>query len=330
MCLNWLYLYKLLLAMYSINSKSGLNKRTQLLRKLFESKPDTMDPKQEVIPPADTSEAAYYANIIQFIPHLIYGRDKNGVYTVANQAFADFAGRPISEIVGKTDKELMIFLNPDQIRMTDDTIFERQQKRFIPLEPFTDSTGGLYWFQTTKNPVYDENGDVEEVLNISTDITKRVEMEQKLTLSEIRYRSIFENNYSGIIVIDRDLSIHTKNLAFDELVGEEHVIDKEGDLSGYIQEDDKQDLLDLLSGLSSRNYEFFDMDVQLKAKDGRIIDTVCFVRGLYDFNQNFSEAVVTFQDVTKVREQQKQLEESEERFRTLVEECNRGLAYSGL
>jgi PAS domain-containing protein len=111
---------KLLLTMYSIKSKSRLNKRTQLLRKIFEGKVDTMDPKQEVIAPADTSEAAYYANIIQFIPHLIYGRDKSGTYTVVNQAFADFAGMAINEIIGKNDKELMIFLNPDQIKMTDE------------------------------------------------------------------------------------------------------------------------------------------------------------------------------------------------------------------
>jgi PAS domain S-box-containing protein len=316
---------KLLLTMYSIKSKSRLNKRTQLLRKIFEGKVDTMDPKQEVIAPADTSEAAYYANIIQFIPHLIYGRDKGGTYTVVNQAFADFAGMAINEIIGKNDKELMIFLNPDQIKMTDEALFEKKQKRFIPLEPFTDSSGELYWFQTMKNPVYSEDGEVDEVLNISTDITKRVEMEQKLTLSEIRYRSIFENNYSGIIVIDKDLSIHTKNKAFDEMLGIEHVIDKETDLGDYVRHEDKQDLLDLLSGLSSRNYEYFDIDVQLHATDGRKIDTICFVRGLYDVNQNFSEAVITFQDVTRVREQQKQLEESEERFRTIVENATEAL-----
>ncbi|MBR9861186.1 PAS domain S-box protein [bacterium] len=311
--------------MYSINSKTELAKGSQFLRRLLESGKNKIDHKQDVIPPADTSEAAYYANIIQFIPHLIYGRDQNGVYTVVNQAFADFAGKKIHEIIGKTDKELMIFLNPDQIRMTDESLFEKKQKRFIPLEPFTESSGELYWFQTVKNPVYDEAGEVTEVLNISTDITKRVEMEQRLSQSEIRYRSIFENNYSGIIVIDKDLSIHTKNKAFDALMGEDHEASNDGDLKSYVNETDKRDLLDLLNGLSSRNYEFFDIDVQLTANDGRKIDTICFVRGLYDANLNFTEAVITFQDVTKVREQQKQLEESEERFRTIVENATEAL-----
>ncbi|MFY0645038.1 MAG: PAS domain-containing sensor histidine kinase [Bacteroidia bacterium] len=266
---------------------------------------------------------SYYANIINYIPHLIYGRDVDGRYTVVNRAFADFAGLEPHEIIGKTDIELEIFLNPEQVKDTDDVLFETKQKKFVPLEPFTDKFGNLYWFQTMKTPVFNQEKEVTEVLIVSTDVTNKVETEQKLTKSELRYRSIFESNYSGIIVVDKQLNILNKNKAFEGLVDGSH--SSGYDLKAYLSEADRRDLLDLLNGLSTRNYEFFDIDLRLKTEQDRLKSTICFVSGLYDTNNNFTEAVITFQDVTDIQIKKKELEESELRFRTVVEHATEAL-----
>lgn len=267
----------------------------------------------------------FYAKILDHIPHLVYGRNKEGQYTIVNQAFIDFAGMARKDILGKTDVELNIFLNAEQIKSIDEVLFSTEQKKYIPLEPFTDRYGNLYWFQTLKTPLFNEEGDVSEVLIVSTDITKKVEVEQKLAKSELRYRSIFTNNYSGIIVINKDLGIINKNKAFDELVNSKHSVFGSTDLKSFLNDRDRRDLLDLVNGLSSRNYEFFDIEIQLITEDNSIKDTICFVRGIYDELNTFTEAVVTFQDVTLERIQQKKLEESELRFRTLVEHATEAL-----
>ncbi len=306
--------------MYSINSPIKKRRRTFSLNKLFSKERrrflnethDVLESVQDL-----RHQESHYARILDYIPHLIYGRNKKGQYTVVNRSFADFAGLEPSEIVGKTDAELNIFLNTDQLRMADEALFKSGHKQFIPIEPFTDKFGNLFWFQTVKNPLKNAGGELTEVLIVSTDVTKKVEVEQRLTKSELRYRSIFENNYSGIIVIDKELGILNKNKSFNQLVGER--ITSSSELRTYLSEDDSHDLIDLLSGLSTRNYEFFDIDIELRGVDGKTKETICFVRGLYDESNQFTEAVVTFQDVTDVQAKKRELVESELRFRTLVE-----------
>ena len=128
----------------------------------------------------------------------------------------DLIGLEVAEIVGKNDLDL--FLNPEYIMFADAKVFETGQKCHIPIEPFTDKYGALYWFQTKKIPLKDNQGKVIQLLIISTDITRKIEMEQVLQKSELRYKAIFQNNYSGIIVINQSLYILNKNKAFNKLL----------------------------------------------------------------------------------------------------------------
>ncbi|MFT5347039.1 MAG: PAS domain-containing protein [Bacteroidia bacterium] len=126
----------------------------------------------------------------------------------------DLIGLEKAEIVGKNDLDL--FLNPEHIMSADAKVFETGQKLHIPIEPFTDKYWALYWFQTKKIPLKDNQGKVIQLLMISTDITRK--MEQVLQKSELRYKAIFQNNYSGIIVINQSLDILNKNKAFNKLL----------------------------------------------------------------------------------------------------------------
>ena len=270
-------------------------------------------------------EDVEYRNIVEKLPLIICVKNPQGQYKMVNQSFADLVGKREAEILGKDDAELGMFLNPEQIMIADQQVFESRQKKYIPLEPFTDRYGSLYWFQTTKIPVLDENKEIKELLIISSDITKKIEVEQRLSKSELRYKSIFENNYSGIIVVDNELNIHNKNKAFNKLVESNQKSLNRDDLKNYISSEDRTDLIDLMMGLVSRNYESFDLNLELELQSGNKVDTICFVRGLFDELGNFTEAVVTFQDITKEIKNLNALEESEKRFRIIVENATEAL-----
>ena len=266
-----------------------------------------------------------YRDIVANLSQLVCVKDQSGIYQMANQSFCDLTGLSESDIVGKDDLELGLFLNPDQIMAADLQVFHSGQKKHIPLEPFTDKYGSLYWFQTNKIPLFDNDGNVSQILIISSDITKKIEVEQKLQHSELRYKSIFENNYSGIIVVNQSLDILNKNNSFNKLVNGSTESLGADDLKKYISKEDKDDLVDLLAGLVSRNYEYFDLTLELQTNDNQKIDTICFVRGLYDEANQFTEAVVTFQDVTEDLKNRTALEESEKRFRVIVENATEAL-----
>jgi PAS domain S-box-containing protein len=263
--------------------------------------------------------------IIDNLSLLVYVKNRVGVYEFVNQAFCDFADMTAEKIVGKDDEELGLFLNPGQIRAADDQVFITGQKKYIPLEPFTDKYGSLYWFQTTKVPCFDDKGKIKNVLITSTNITRNISQEQSLLKSELRYKSIFENNYSGIIVVNKELEIINKNKAFNKLVAKEQSNLADDDLKLYISKDDLQDIRDLMVGMVSRNYMYFNLPLDLNSDAGVKVNTLCFVRGLFDDIGNFTEAVITFQDVTVELKSSQALIESEKRFRVIVENATEAL-----
>ena len=260
-----------------------------------------------------------YKGIVQNLAQLVYVKDVSGIYCMVNQAFCDLTGYTEDQILGKNDLDLGLFLNSEQIMIADKEVVNSAQKKYIPLEPFTDRSGSLYWFKTSKTPIKDELGNVSQILIVSSDITKRIEVEQRLYASELRYKSIFENNYSGIILVNKHLDILYKNLAFNKLLNSAETALAKDDLKKYISEEDQCDLIDLMAGLVSRNYEYFDLALNMKVNSDDVVNTVCFVRGLYDDDSIFTEAVVTFQDITDDLRVRHALEESEKRFKVIVE-----------
>lgn len=301
--------------MYSLNSPKEKKSFLQRCVSLFYSTSTQ----------ANESSSFDYSTVVSYLQQLVCVKDKEGKYVMVNTAFCDLAGVGKDEIIGKDDTEIGLFLNPEQIMLADKAVFDTGQKKHIPLEPFTDKYGSLYWFRTNKTPLLGSNGDVEQVLIVSDDISNKIEVEQRLLKSELRYKSIFENNYSGIIVVNQQLDILNKNKAFNKLVSIDATRLGADDLKKYISKADRNDLLDLMASLVTRNYESFDLQLELEINNSENINTICFVRGLYDENGNFTEAVVTFQDITKEVKNRKALEDSEKRFRVIVENATEAI-----
>jgi PAS domain S-box-containing protein len=287
---------------------------------------DFLQGKSEHADLAISPDSPVFKEILNNLPSLVCIKNRDGVYTMVNYAFLDLAGVKRSEVIGKNDVEIGLFLNPEQIMEADAQVFTSGQKKHIPVEPFTSKHGELYWFTTNKIPIKDENGEIEAIAIISDNITSKISSEQQLKKSEQRYKSIFENNYSGIIVVSKELRILNKNRAFNSLVGINLNFLGIDDLNKYISPEDAKDLRDLMNGVISRNYEYFDLRLQLNnLKTKSLVETLCFVRGLYNQSGVFTEAVVTFQDISDQIKSQKELEDSESRFRTIVENATEAI-----
>jgi len=303
--------------MYALNSpQKRRNWRSRLAALLLGDKVDSKPHSEGVFT---------YKDVVNKLAQLVYVKDAAGTYLMVNQAFCDMTGYANDEILGKNDLELGLFLNPEQIMSADKEVIDSGQKKYIPVEPFTDKYGSLYWFQTSKTPIKNELGEVCQVLVISSDITNRIQVEQRLYASELRYKSIFENNYSGIILVNKELDILNKNKAFNRLINSAETVLEADDLKKYITQEDQSDLEDLMTGLVSRNYEYFDLTLDLKTNSEDVINALCFVIGLYDDDGIFKEAIVTFQDITEDLKNRLALEESETRFRVMVENATEAL-----
>ncbi|MDF0664490.1 MAG: PAS domain S-box protein [Nitrospira sp.] len=127
----------------------------------------------------------FLRQVIDTDPHLIFAKDGEGRFTMANKAVADWYGTTVEDLIGKSDVEF----NADSeggrsFRQSDLEVMNSAQERFIPEEQITDAEGRRRWLQTVKRPIFDDQGQVHMVLGAATDITERKQMEETLLQRE--------------------------------------------------------------------------------------------------------------------------------------------------
>ena len=119
--------------------------------------------------------------MIDINPHFIFAKDKSMRYTVVNQAFAQAYGKTVDEIIGKTDADL----HPNKkivakYYQDDLSVIETGHELVLPEDEVVNIDGQVYWRHTIKRPMVDENGVIQQVLGVITDITDRKHAAEEL------------------------------------------------------------------------------------------------------------------------------------------------------
>jgi PAS domain S-box-containing protein len=136
---------------------------------------------------------AFIRQIIDTNPNLIFVKDREGRFTLANKAVADTYGTTVENLIGKTDADFNA--NQEEVvsfRQNDLEVMETLQELFLSEEMITDSMGRTRWLQTVKRPILDHEGRAIMVLGSSTDITERKRMEETLRQREHDLRAALE------------------------------------------------------------------------------------------------------------------------------------------
>jgi PAS domain S-box-containing protein len=128
------------------------------------------------------AQQQFLLQIVNANPHLIFVKDWDGRFTLANKAMADLYGTTPEELVGKSDADFnMNALEVERFLRDDRQVMTSLQPRLIPEEPATNSaTGETRWFQTVKVALVAPDGGRPQVLGVATDITRRKQLEDQL------------------------------------------------------------------------------------------------------------------------------------------------------
>jgi PAS domain S-box-containing protein len=126
-------------------------------------------------------ERVFLRQVIDIDPNFIFAKDRDGRFTLVNQAVADAYGTTVEGLIGKTDADF----NPNHDEVAyfhsmDLQVIDKLQERFIAEEKLTDARGQTRWLQTVKRPIVGKDGLANQVLGASTDITMRKTVETEL------------------------------------------------------------------------------------------------------------------------------------------------------
>ncbi len=155
-----------------------------------------------------------FQSVLNQIPNLIFVKNRQGRYIMANDSACEFFEIPREEFLGKTDLELGVDEDRARLFLEEDLkVIESQETRFIPEIETEKLNGGTYWHQTIKLPFRQIDSREEAVLTIVTDITERKKKEEELdtTLDIITQQNQRLRNFAHIV--SHNLRNHAGNIS---------------------------------------------------------------------------------------------------------------------
>ncbi len=146
--------------------------------------------------------------IIDSTPTLIFVKDQDGKFLLANESTAEFYGMTTEEMEGHYDsehnfeeKEISDFKNQDE------EVLSTGKEISFPIQSFIHKKNGkVTWLQTIKKPIPSISGNAMHVLGVSTDITDVKQAKENLKTTELLYREIARNlPKAGMFIFDNKL-----------------------------------------------------------------------------------------------------------------------------
>jgi PAS domain S-box-containing protein len=216
----------------------------------------------------------FLRQVIDVNPSLIFAKDRNGRFTLANKAMADMYGTTVEEMIGKTDEELV----PDPERAArfleeDREIMDTLQEKQVPMDITVDEKGHTRRFLTTKRPIIGPDGKANQILGVVTDITELIQVEEALRRSEEEYRQIIDTALDAIISVNEAGEIVNWNRRAESMFGwkRDEILHKK--LEETILPPQHRDVImgGMARFLQTGEYELMNRRVELTAvhRDGR-------------------------------------------------------------
>ncbi|MCK9390035.1 MAG: PAS domain S-box protein [Syntrophales bacterium] len=278
-------------------------------------------------------------SIIENIPDMIFLKDAKDLRFVRfNRAGEELLGYSREDLLGMNDYDLFPKDQADFFTEKDRAVLSGKDVLDIPEEPLQTRNKGERTIHTKKVPILNAKGESEYLLGISEDITNRKRAEEALLSSEQRLSDIIEFLPDATLVIDNEGKVIAWNRAMEIMTGV-----KATDMLG------KGDYEYALPFYGERRPILIDMALhQEPAKDkshthlqrvGDLLFGEAYAPGLIGGKTHLSAtasllrnaggevvaAIECIRDDTERRRTQENLQQAEERYRSIFENAQEGI-----
>lgn len=240
--------------------------------------------------------------LIDSTPDFIFHKDINGKYRGANlSACKELFGKSEQEVIGKDDRELVHNRNVAISCIKQDKEAMRQKEAKVYEEFLELADGTVREYETIKAPFFDEKNQVAGVLAVCRDITHRRISERQLRESEEKFRQLAEN-IEGVFLIKENEEIIYVSPGYERVF--------ERSCSSLYENSDS-----FLEAVHSEDKFIFKENNNNIDKTFRIMTPGgvlkwCWIKSflIKDENGSLSRTASIIQDITVIKEAEKELD----------------------
>lgn len=129
--------------------------------------------------------------LVESLPQNVYVKDVDGRFIFANQHYCATAGKPLEEILGKTDFEIHPAALAEKYRADDLRVIETGMSLEL-VEEHNGPNGERCFVQVIKAPFHDSQRNIAGTLGIFWDVTERKRSEELLRQQGEQLRTLYE------------------------------------------------------------------------------------------------------------------------------------------
>ncbi|SCA56402.1 putative Diguanylate cyclase [Candidatus Terasakiella magnetica] len=144
-------------------------------------------------------------SILDNIPAYVFSKDKEGKYTYVNKMLSMLLALQTDDILGKTDFDLFTQEAAQNFAKNDKAVFTKGKTIRALEDGGIDEYGIERSYLSVKCPLENEQGEIDEMLGMSVDISEQQRLEKALWESQEKLNSILDNLKARVYIKDRDL-----------------------------------------------------------------------------------------------------------------------------
>ena len=134
---------------------------------------------------------AIYSSLVENLPLHVLRKDADGRFVFANQSFCDLVGKPLAEILGKTDFDFYPEELARKFRHDDHDVLETG--RLLETVEENSRDGETRYVEIRKSPVRDAHGKIVGVQGVFWDVTRRKKAEAALERERYLLHALMDN-----------------------------------------------------------------------------------------------------------------------------------------
>ncbi len=269
---------------------------------------------------------------------LIATRTKNGVVITdnkgqvewVNESFEQTSGYRLEEIKGKKPKDFLLqnSNDPEVLRELSAALLAKRNV-VVTLMNYT-KKGTPYYNLLEITPVFDEDGNLINFISLQKDITQEIISQKEMLQINSRFEIITTKSNIGIW----EFIPSTGQLVWNEVMLKQYGVEqpkKDSEMYDFwinsMHPDDREKIENEVKNLMNSQQEMIEQEFRILRKNNKQTRTLhCLVIAERDEHQELIRLVGTSVDVTDAKNTELKLKASEEKYRSIIDNMNLGLA----